>query len=221
MLADLGFNFKEEIIWDKLRTTSPVTPIGRKHETISIFSKGNGKINKIRVPFLKKYKHEPEKIKETINRIATTFGNRKTFDLLLKYYDNGEKTYEKSVDKWGITRSNGSTLNMNRTIVFARGLEEGITEQSIIKEVGDWHTSIHPTQKPVRLIERLLALVIPKDKEPNEIVVADFYGGSFSTMEAVYNMQMQGISCEIDEEYFLKGKERIEKLQPIQATMFD
>lgn len=37
----------------------------------------------------------------------------------------------------------------------------------------------------------------------------------------VYNMQMKGISCEIDEEYFLKGKERIEKLQPIQATMFD
>ncbi len=213
ILDDLEFTFKEEIIWDKCRTTSPVTPIGRKHETVSVFSKGKGKINKLRVPFIEKYKHEPEKIKETINRIATTFGNRKTFKLLKRYYETGEKKYEKSVDGYCHTRSENSTVNMNRTIVFARGLEEGVTEQSIIKEVGDWYSSIHPTQKPVHLLERLLALVIP-DKPKNEIVVADFFGGSFSTMEAVFNMGMQGISCEIDKEYFEAGKKRIDNLKP-------
>lgn len=221
ILDNLGFTFKEEIIWDKCRTTSPVTPIGRKHETIAIFSKGIGGINKIRVPFLEKYKHEPEKIKETINRIATTFGNRKTFELLKKYYNDGIKIYEKSVDGYCHTRSKGSTVNMNRTIVFARGLEEGITEQSLIKEVADWHTSIHPTQKPVRLLERLLALVIPKDKPKEEVTVLDPFGGSFSTMEAVYNMGMKGISCEINEEYYELGKERIENLPPRQTALFD
>ena len=77
----------------------------------------------------------------------------------------------------------------------------------------DHYSAIHPTQKPVRLLERLLALVIP-DKPKNEIMVADFFGGSFSTMEAVFNMGMNGISCEIDKEYFEAGKQRIESLQP-------
>ena len=38
-LISLGFEFKEEIIWDKRKTTSSVLPIGRKHETISILTK--------------------------------------------------------------------------------------------------------------------------------------------------------------------------------------
>ena len=43
----------------------------------------------------------------------------------------------------------------------------------------------------------------------------------FSTMEAVYNMGMKGISCEIDEEYFEDGKKRIESLPPRQGTLFE
>ena len=96
-----------------------------------------------------------------------------------------------------------------------------MTEKTIIKQVRDHYSAIHPTQKPVRLLERLLALVIPGDKNKEDIVVLDPFGGSFSTMEAVYNMRMQGISCEIDKEYFEAGKERIEKLQPRQTELFD
>ena len=91
------------------------------------------------------------------------------------------------------------------------------TKKSIIKQVRDHYSAIHPTQKPVIL----LALVIPKDKEAKDIVVADFFGGSFSTMEAVYNMGMQGISTEIDKEYFEAGKKRIESLPPRQTALFD
>jgi len=58
-------------------------------------------------------------------------------------------------------------------------------------------------------------LVIPKDKPRNEIVVADFFAGSMSCMEAVHNMGMKGIATEIDQEYFEKGKQRIEGLQPL------
>ena len=71
------------------------------------------------------------------------------------------------------------------------------------------------------MLERLLALVIPKDKEKEDVVVLDPFGGSFSTMEAVYNMGMKGISCEIDKEYFEAGKKRIENLPPIQGKLFD
>ena len=36
-----------------------------------------------------------------------------------------------------------------------------------------------------------------------------------SCMEAVHNMGMRGIATEIDEEYFEKGKQRIDSLQPL------
>lgn len=212
IIADLGFEFKEEVVWDKCRISSPMTPIGRKHELVTIYAKGKGKINKVKVPFLEKYKHEPEKIKRTINRIATAFGNRETFDLLKKYYDSGFKYYTKAVDGFCATRPRGSTVNLNRTIQFAATLEEGATEQSIIKEPSVHYNTIHPTQKPVKLIERLLALVIPNDKPTQDIVVFDPFGGSFSTMEAVCNMKMKGISCEIDKEYFGDGLKRIVEL---------
>ena len=88
-------------------------------------------------------------------------------------------------------------------------------ESSIIKVYYERFNRIHPTQKPVRLLERLLALVIPKDKPRNEIVVADFFAGSMSCMEAVHNMGMRGIATEIEEEYFQAGKQRIENLQPL------
>ena len=88
-------------------------------------------------------------------------------------------------------------------------------ESSIIKVYYERFNRIHPTQKPVRLLERLLALVIPKDKPRNEVVVADFFAGSMSCMEAVHNMGMKGIATEIDQEYFEKGKQRIDKLQPL------
>ena len=46
ILDDLGFNFKEEIIWNKGYCTSPLMPINRVHETVSIHCKGKGKILK-------------------------------------------------------------------------------------------------------------------------------------------------------------------------------
>lgn len=213
ILDSLGFVFKEEIVWNKRRITSPVLPLGRTHETISIFSKGKGKINKVKIDVFEKYKFDPEKIQRIAERLSTVFGNRKTFDLLKEYYDNGLKKYYKSVDsKFNATRSQESNINQNRTIVDAVALEEGSIEISIIDEVSDHYNTIVPTQKPVKLIERLLALVIPQEKERKDIIVADWFGGSMSTMEAVNNMGMQGISTEIDEEYFEAGKNRIEKL---------
>ena len=109
--------------------------------------------------------------------------------------------------------------NTDRCTDVMQAVSFGLNEKSIIKQVRDHYSAIHPTQKPVRLIERLLALVIPSNKKKEDIVVFDTFGGSFSTMEAVYNMQMKGISCEIDKEYFEAGKNRIESLPPVQAKL--
>ena len=52
MLSDLGFVFKEQVIWDKRHPTSPTMPLIRVHETVSIFSNGKAKIRKTKVPYL-------------------------------------------------------------------------------------------------------------------------------------------------------------------------
>ena len=52
ILADLGFVFKEEIIWDKIYTTSPGLNLQRSHETIAIFSKGKGSINRVKIDYV-------------------------------------------------------------------------------------------------------------------------------------------------------------------------
>ena len=259
ILDELGFTFKEEIIWNKSHCTSPLMNLSRVHETISIFTKGKGTINKVKVPYLEMKSHDLDSVIGDVKRMRSILKNTKSLNAVLEFLESNNvptnddnvlstsissivKTQdrcasvlsgiknglnEKSIirtdfnNKTGYGVSGGSKISHDRCVTVMQAIQFGNNEKSIIKQVRDHYSAIHPTQKPVRLIERLLALVIPKDKEPNEIVVADFFGGSFSTMEAVYNMQMQGISCEIDEEYFLKGKERIENLPPNQTKLFD
>ena len=261
ILDDLGFNFKEEIIWNKSYSTSPLMALSRIHETVSIFTKGRGTINRVKVPYLEMKSHDLESVIGDVKRMRSILKNTKSLDAVLAFLENNivptdkENTLsttiisvvktqdrcasvlngitngvnEKSIirtdridcetfTKFGVNADKRKTgdrcTNAMQSIVF------GCNEKSIIKQVRDQYSAIHPTQKPVRLLERLLALVIPQDKERKDIVVADFFGGSFSTMEAAYNMGMQGIACEIDKEYYELGKERIEKLPPRQTSLF-
>ena len=268
ILADLGFTFKEEIVWDKRHISSPLLPIGRCHEIVSIHTKGNGSINKVKVPYLEMKGHDLDAIVTDIKKLRTVFKNAKSLKAVqefieLNYGNDGKPVVPysgecnanytsvsgtiKTQDRCASVMAqfeNGSTEKTivqvfgdvskskhcvnrpsklkveNRCVAVARSMQDGHNEKSIISQRRDHYGTIHPTQKPVRLLERLLALVIPKDKESKDITVFDPFGGSFSTMEAVYNMQMQGISCEIDEEYFESGRKRIENLPPIQAKLF-
>lgn len=296
ILDGLGFVFKEEIIWDKSYVSSPLMPMSRIHETISILTKKEGVINKVKVPYLEMKRHDIDSIVTDIKRMKSALKNTKSLNAVLEFLENNKVPTDKDnvistsissviktqdrcasvmagiqnglneksiirtdryncdtftkyntiatqdkqtgdrcvnvmqsiqfglneksiirndVDEWkeGSVTHNGIT-KADRSVSVIQGMEYGLNEKTIIKQVRDHYNTIHPTQKPVRLLERLLALVIPKDKPLNEIVVADFFAGSMSCMEAVYNMGMKGIATEIDEEYFEKGKQRIMQLQP-------
>lgn len=66
--------------------------------------------------------------------------------------------------------------------------------------------TIHPTQKPVRLLERLLQLVV----EPfSNATVLDPFCGSGSTGIAAYNMGHSSILIELDPEYYAAARQRI------------
>lgn len=78
-----------------------------------------------------------------------------------------------------------------------QGIHVGMNEKDIIKEARDHYTAIHPTQKPVRLLERLLNLVCR-----DNVTVLDPFSGSGSTAEACINTSRNFIGFEIDKEYY-------------------
>lgn len=110
----------------------------------------------------------------------------------------------------GITRyKDGITVRPGikegcRDVNTLQSIEVGLSEKSIIKENRDHFATIHPTQKPVRLLERLLALVT---KEGD--MVLDPFAGSFSTGEACINTSRRCVLCEIDSGYYDLGTARI------------
>ena len=214
ILDGLDFVFKEEVIWDKSMGTSPLSTMNRIHETISILTRGRI-INKVKVPYTEMKGHDIDSIVKDISRIKSALKNTEKLNYLQDFLDNKRSDWYLNTrfTKHSVTtdiRNSG-----DRAVNVLASICNGLNEKTIIKQVRDHYNTIHPTQKPVRLLERLLALVIPKDKPRNEVVVADFFAGSMSCMEAVHNMGMKGIATEIDEEYFEKGKQRIESLQPL------
>lgn len=218
MLCDLGLKFKEEIVWDKGYTSSPLMSIGRMHETVAIYSKGSGTINKVKVPYVEAKQHNIDSIVTDIKRLISGINNPASLHAIQHYLESGEIV--KSAD-CGMGASISSTIKIaDQAMTIIKSIAIGLTEKTIIKEVRNHYKAIHPTEKPVRLLERLLALVIPKGKAREKIAVADFFGGSMSCMEAVHNMGMQGIAVEIDEEYYNAGKDRIDALQPAPKELF-
>ena len=249
ILADLGFIFKEEIIWNKVQTTSPVLPLSRVHETISIHCKRKGKINKVRVPYLEMKGHDIGAIKTDIKRLMSVFSNSKHLAAVKKYLEEYEKTcvWDKQAKAKFFTSHTGiingcdrdvSTIDMierglreksiinfynenhtgkynlstterirdaNRCFLTMRIITDGFVEKSIMQQGREHHTMQHPTQKPVRLMERLMALVTQENA-----LVLDPFAGSASTGVACINTGRKFIGIELDDVYFDIAKNRIE-----------
>jgi site-specific DNA-methyltransferase (adenine-specific) len=250
MLAGLGFKFKEEIAWNKGYNSSPLTAIGRMHETVSISTKGNGAINRVKVPYLETKQHDISKIIADIKRLKTVFSNGKSLDAVLKFLENNELLHnedslspsitvtckeghangccsvvsaikngmkEKTIIrtdlekggtafKYAITGNSRSAGVGNRVVDVMRSISFGMKEKSLIYQAGERYNTIHPTQKPVRLLERLLALVT---KEGD--LVLDPFSGSASTAIAAYNTGKNFIGFEIDDEYYRLSIDRLIK----------
>ena len=78
--------------------------------------------------------------------------------------------------------------------------------QSILEFYKRDGKSLHPTQKPVALLEYLIKTYT----QENETVL-DFTFGSGSTIVAALNTNRKAIGIELNEDYFNSAKERIEK----------
>lgn len=206
ILADLGFAFKEEIIWDKSYCSSPLMSMSRVHETVSIHTKGNGTINKVKVPYLEMKGHDIDAIVTDVKRLKTTFKNSKSLDAVIEFLEKNYLGVDGVAHKCIITQS--QLTKPNRCVSVMNSIQNGMNEKSIIKHSREHYTAIHPTQKPPRLLERLLALVCKIDSNKPKPLVLDTFRGSASTDIACMNFGVDCISFEIDDEYFEKGEER-------------
>jgi len=202
LLNQMGWRFKEEVIWNKRRVSAPMLPIGRVHETISILSK-SGKLNRVKVPYVQKNKYDVKKIIGDINRIANVLNNQKELDMVKKYLETGKQNYY-ATGVAGLTFT--GTKTNNKAVDAMKGIIIGRNEQDIIEQtaVHNRKKQFHPTQKPTPLMERLINLV---SDEGN--VILDPFMGSGSTGVAAGNLDRSFIGYEIDNEYFKIAEQRI------------
>ncbi|KAA6312804.1 Modification methylase DpnIIB [termite gut metagenome] len=250
IIADLGFNFKEEFIWDKGYCTSPLMSVSRVHETISIHTKKKGTLNKVKVPYLEMKRDNIESICQDIKRMRSILKNTKSFNSVLSFLENNKVGYEQEhADKFAPSYCKDSFMNVDRATgvmqCVQNGMNEktiiridrancetftkygissdkrksgdrtcnalqsiiaGMNEKTIIRQSRDHYKTIHPTQKPVRLLERLLALTT---KEGDTVL--DPFAGSCSTAVACLNTNRNYICYEIDKEYYDLSLKRLQK----------
>ena len=249
ILSDLGFKFKEQIIWDKSNITSPLLTLLRVHETISISSLGKGKINRVKVPYIEAKNGNLASVLQDIKRLKVILHNPKSLKAVEDFLINNVASYNLDrVSGYNVSAQPGFK-NEDRCAAVVRAMSDGCTERtiirtdlhkdekankhglhgdmkigdrscnvissmscgmnekSIIKIVRDHYSAIHPTQKPVRLLERLLALTT----QPGDVVLDPFIG-SCSTAIACVNTNRKYIGFEIDKEYYDAGMNRLNKV---------
>ena len=202
MLNDLGFKFKEELIWDKGRTTSPCLPIGRIHETISIRQKGNKIINRIYIDKLEYdfNANEWHRLVDDMKRLINKLNKINDYDEF-KEWLKGEyvKVYKR---KHNIV--NKMKKCKDRAYQTYKAYTRGILFKSIIRVNREHYKFKHPTQKPLKLMEYLLNVCSNK----NDIIL-DCFGGSGTTLLACEKLNRKWIGIEIYEEYCEIAKQRL------------
>ena len=209
---DVGFKFKEEIVWNKKQTTTPTLPIGRIHEMIYIFSKGRAKINRIYFNAFDDIFNYDDKsyakiLENDIKRIISTINNIKNYEDFMRWRNGDIKVLIKN--KFELQ---GSLLyGNNRAFSIYNKYNRGALLKSIISisnEVKNKHTQIHPTEKPVKLLQILIELI---DNKQDNFTILDPFAGSCSQAIACYNLNKNFIGCEIDKEYYNLAVNRIYK----------
>ena len=221
MFLDAGFKYKEDVVWDKALTSSLFLKLGRVHENISIFTKKEGVIRQSKIPFLEganvqdiKNKQDAKvslfKISECIRRINEVLNNTKKIHYLQEFL-NGNKFYNKeqpnknlNIIHEKILYKQEQCVNSLQSIVEGKVEKDIINIPTIIKEPKLKNT-YHPTEKPVRLMERLIALVTDEGD-----IVLDPFMGSGTTGVACIKSNRHFVGIELDEKYYDIAYRRIE-----------
>jgi site-specific DNA-methyltransferase (adenine-specific) len=118
-----------------------------------------------------------------------------------------EKTYNEFISFYSISNFKPYTelVEIDRAFNRAFNLPEGKKYKSNVLQYKKDYTGLHPTQKPVALMEDLIKTYTNEGDS-----VLDFTMGSGTTGVACVNLNREFIGIEMDEGYFDIAKERIE-----------
>ena len=217
LLDNAGFKFKEEVIWDKRKISNFTLALGRQHENCFIFAKTKkGIIRKTHIPYIEYMKglsieDAVAKIKNCIRKIDNEIKKPEIFKDIINFLEHDVENYvRKSTEGNNVIR----TKDMNVTshaVTSLKSITKGYREKDVMNipdiiEIASSRNHHHPTEKPIRLMERLIALVTDEGD-----VVLDPFMGSGTTGVACMNTKRRFIGMEIDDVYFKTAEDRIIK----------
>lgn len=195
LCLDIGFKLKEEIIWDKVRTSNPLCTMPRSHENIAIYTKGNRALNKIRIDKIDYDSiSNPKAIVNDFKRVLSTIKLIDSWENFLLFKEGrlnkSEKTYVSEVTIQGGKKS------FDRDSQCFKSHTEGRIMPTVFRCLTDQYNRLHPTQKPVILIQKLIELTT----NPGDTIL-DPFGGSGTTAVACKELGRNYIIIEKEKEY--------------------
>jgi site-specific DNA-methyltransferase (adenine-specific) len=169
----------------------------------------------LRVSNLKMFKYDWVWEKER----GTGFGNAKKqplrcFEMISVFYSKKcnyypvmkklEKPYYHVLPKYDSEQMQGGFRSFNDTVRVTKEYTHSYPKNIIKISRGNTRSLLHPTQKPVELMEYLIKTYTQEGE-----TVLDFAAGSMSTAVACINTNRKGIMVEKDPHYFKVGSERV------------
>ena len=215
-VAEKGFVFKEEIVWNKKKLTSPLLKLGRKHETIAVYAKSKkacvreSKVSYKEVLDNMSVEEAIADIRKNINSIKYSLKRENILKDVELYLDTGIVKNNRLRQQNNNVCISSLTLTSCREIRTLKALKEGKKEADVINiipdiiEMASNSVPYHPTQKPTRLLERLINIATDEGD-----LVLDSFMGSGTTGVACLNTNRRFIGMELDEKYFDIAKMRI------------
>lgn len=217
ILEELGWKFKEEIVWYKMRNSQPYMRIHRTHELALVFMKGNKTINEV---WMKDYyDNQPissttyDKLNNDYKTLINAINERGVEKVLSMVY---EKDYDKKVitlKKEGFFQGRRGVIARNDSDImgaFRKRLK------SVISVSRECNNVMHSTQKPVYLMSCLVELVSNETEK-----ILDCFMGSGSTGEAAIMNNRDFYGIELFKEYYDAAKERlVDVLNKKEASLF-
>lgn len=198
-------NFKYDWIWEKQKASNfmgaKYSPL-KYHEIISVFSNN-------------KHEYYPQKYKVL------------ELDDILNYdkTDMKQMMENKDYDRFGkvdrrktVNNPTTNKVHVGSDIKRTRNADDGYRNpKSVLKINKSINSNVHPTQKPVALMEYLIKTYTNEGE-----LVLDFTAGSFTTGVACQNTNRDFIGIEMDDNYFNIGSDRMaENKKRIEDTVVD
>lgn len=186
--------FRYEWIWEKQYATNFMgaknAPL-KYHENIVVFSKTKHLYHP------QKYKViELEDIQKMNKKELNNFLKKREYDKFSKV--DRRKTVNNIADR--------KECHLGK-VKHIRKIDDGYRNpKSVIKINGSKNNNVHPTQKPIELMEYLIKTYTNENE-----TVLDFTMGSGSTMVACQNTNRNGIGIEQDDNYFDIAKQRVKE----------